>query len=525
MLAFPGDITRARSLVDRADDCLELLIMRRTRLGFADGVVGRWSKDHSNQSPLATHAWSEADKTLALTVIDMLDPLLSLIRANRRIQGDLQLYAVQHAVYCSHVADQKGSLEQFAAWLVKHVPIPLIVGELCLREIVECPTNLSSRLRTEHPGDFQARFLAAVVDRELLDRASNAFDAFVQLSREATTDDEKESVCLGLFETTGKCPPEKIAQAIEVVTNLRPDDSRLIGLLHVFQHVAAGDLERAGEQLECVRDETDGVWWQAHAQLAERTGDEDAAQAAWGKASELLPHRDVIRCSVQASIDRRKFKSAVRGLEKLLATSPDSEQDLKAMAWTLVRLGDHAQAVEYLERLVRIDAENDEHRIWLAQSLARSARISPAIKALQPVVDSAEPPIDAILLQSELLESDNRAGEGFSLLDTVAADHWDDPRFLLVYMNRAHRAEEDRLAHEAFERLVELRGEGKVPSDLMQATTLEQLLEHGREYQNRRETLQAEVVGGRMPWLFVEDVLGNPPTWAWMLHTQKLKWV
>lgn len=523
--AVSGDLTRARSLVDRADEYPELRVMRRTRLAFAEGVVERWRLRCDKGSLLATQSWTATDIDLAITVIDLLDPLLSLVRANRRIQGDLQLSAVQHAVCCAHVAGQKEDLKRFAARLIQHTPIPLMVAELSLQRLVECPSNLPTRLRVEHSGDFQARFLAAVADRELLGHSSEAFDAFVQLSKEAATDDEKESVCVGLFVAAGDCLPEKIAQAIEVVTDLRPDDTRLIGLLHVFEHVANNQLDKAEEQLTLVRDETDAVWWQAHARLAEMKGYEDVAQAAWEKASELLPHHNVIRRSVQASMDRRKFESAIRSLKKLLLDSPNSEQDLKALAHAFFQLGDYAQAVEPLQQLVSIDSANADYRIWLAQSLARSARVSPAIEVLRPVLDWEEPPIDVILLQSELLESDNRPTEGLRLLDAVAADHWDDPRFLLAYMGRAHRAEEEPLAHEAYERLVELRGEGKVPSELMQPTTLEQLLEHGREFQNRRETLQAEVVGGRIPWLFVEDVLGNPPTWAWMLHTQELKWV
>src|SRR5262249_6483209 len=58
----------------------------------------------------------------------------------------------------------------------------------------------------------------------------------------------------------------------------------------------------------------------------------------------------------------------------------------------------------------------------------------------------------------------------------------------------------------------------------MQEGTLEQLLEMGKEFRRQRETLQEEVIGGRMPWLFVEDILKNPPMWAWTLHTQPLQW-
>ncbi len=178
-----------------------------------------------------------------------------------------------------------------------------------------------------------------------------------------------------------------------------------------------------------------------------------------------------------------------------------------------------------MARLVEADPSSNEYRIRLAQCLARLAKIPDAIKLLEPVFQEEEPPIEAFFLQSELLGADNRSGDAFLLLDSIAGDHWDDPRFLLLYMRHGHASGNDQLAHEAFGRLLELRKEGKVPSELMQEGTLEQLLEYGKEYHKRREALQEGVVKGQVPWLFVEAILRHPAVWAWELHTQELKWL
>lgn len=522
--AVCGDFTKARLLVDRADGSPALLVTRRTRVAFAEGVSDWLRERRDADSLLATHNWEEDEVSLAHSVIDMLDPVISLVKANRAIDGPLQLNAVIYSVYFAHISGDDDSISRYTSWLIRHIPVPLLVAELCLRGIAECPDNLAGRLRVEHPGDFQAQFLAAVVDRELFGRANEAFDALVALSSVATTEEERESVCVGLFETVGNCRSHKIDKAIQVVSEVRPHDSRLLAHLQVFKYIKSGDLKSARQHLEGARDEADGVWWQAHAQIAERMGDEAAAEFAWGKASELLPHRDIIRRSVQVLLNRKKFENAVVALKKLLATSRANVDDLQALSFALIELGDYAQAVDYLRQLVEIDSNNAGYRIALAQCLARSAEISIAIDVLQPLCELEEAPQDAILLQSDLLESDGKPQDGFRLLESIAADHWDEPRFLLTYMHRAHAAGEDRLAHKAFLRLVELKGAGKVPTEMMQEGTLEQLLQHAEDYRSRRDTLQEAVIGGRMPWLFAEDVLGNPPSWAWVLHTQPLKW-
>lgn len=525
VFGYLGDVARANALMTAADASTDSLLSRRTRLGFAEGIVDNWQDRSSAESLLANRSWSDADSALAETALDALDPLLSKVRADRAIKGELERSAELHALFCAHVLNNQALVRRHANWLLNYRPVPLIVAEVCLRRMADCPENLPNRLRLEHPGDFQAGFLAAAVERELLDRPEAAFDSLALLAREAEADEQKDSVCNALFETCGRCQPDNIDRALSIIRELRPNDSTMVAVLLSAKHMAHQEHKEARLQLDAVRDESSAVWWQVHAQLCEREGNEDEAQAAWERASGLLPHPEVLRRSVRASLDRRRFESAVRGLKSLLATTPDSKQELSAIVAALVSLGDFPQAADYLARLVELEPSEYRHRVALAQCLARCARLEEAISVLQPVCATAGVPLEALLLQSELLEAAGRTSDGFRLLDAIAGDHWDDPHFLMTYVKRGYAASEDKLAHEAFARLLQLRQGGRVSSDLLQEGTLEELLEYGRQYQQQRESLQSRVIDGRMPWLLAEEVLGNPPLWAWMLHTQKLAWL
>jgi len=526
LFASLGQFQQARSIVDHFDNPSNPAQMRLVHLGFAEGVIQYWRKQYPEQSLLEPKDWADSDVELAQTTIEVLDPLLALVRANQRIDGEYELGAVTYAAYCAHVSKDARLLSQCIRWLVTHVPLPLVVAELCFRGMVEHePDNLPNRLRFEHAGDFQAAFLAALIERELLGRAEDALDALLQLSEVAVSDADKLSVCIALFETCGKCDLTRIERTAQTVKRLRPADTRLQGLVETVKHLVENKLADAQHDLDAIRDDKDGVWWQAYAQLCEKRGDNDAAQEAWGKASELLPHPDVLRRSVKASLDRKKYANAVEGLVKLLQKDPRNTLHLNTVAWTLVQMGKYPDAKAYFERLVDVDPSNIEYRIRFAHCLARLSKVSEAIKVLDPVCHAEDPPLHAMLLQSELLAADNRPGDAFRLLDAIAADHWDNPRFLLIYMRHGHAGGHDELAHKAFGRLVELRHEGKVPPELMQEETLEQLLEYGKEYNAQREMLQHGVVSCRMPWLFVDAILGHPAVWAWELHTQELKWL
>ena len=287
----------------------------------------------------------------------------------------------------------------------------------------------------------------------------------------------------------------------------------------------ANDLPGAEAKLLALRNEDDPSWWQTYATLCDKKGEYDAARDAWEKASELLPHPDLQRRAIQASLDRRKFESAVRGLTRLVEVGDATDKDRDVLARLLAQLGRYPEAAQQLEVLVSANPENVEWRMALAQCHSHCARVQDGIDVMEKVFDAEDPPLDAFFLQSQLLAAASKPKEAFALLKSAAGDFWDEPRFLLAFMSYGHAAGDDEQAHEAFVRLLTLRQAGKVPPELLQEKSLEQLIALGTEVRSQREALQNEVVNGQKPWLFVEDDLGNPPVWAWTLHTQPMKWL
>jgi len=527
IFAALGKIDQSLSCVQRSNE-FSISAMRGTHFGFAEGIVSLLQGRIGDDSLLAPRTWPTEDRKLAKLALDKLEPLIATVESQRgNFSTDLDLYAVQFGITFAHLIGDEGSARKLSRRLIRHRPIPLVAVELALRGSLDHDEYLPfpSRLRLEHPGKFQPALMAALVERELLDRTLDSFDAAIALESQAVTEKQKEALSWFLFETSGRCPPERIDDAIKVVARLRPTDDRLLRMMHVSQLTWSGNLEETSRELQSLRDENDPVWWQAYAQLLERQENNVGAAEAWLKAAELLPHPDVLRRSVAAMFDRRRYRSAIRNLEKLVELDPNSQADLRNLARVHYQLGEYSDAVPPLRRLVELDPTSVEHRMGLATCLARVAQLHDATEVLRPACARDGAPYDAIMLQSQLLESDGQASEAFGLLNRILSEHWDDPQFLVVYVHRGHTAGEDREAHRAFARLLELRGQGLVPRELMQAASLEQLLEHGKEYQARRETLQNAVVAGRMPWLFAEEVLRNPPVVAWALHTQELNWL
>ncbi len=525
VFAYQRDLTNAKRCIDAADESSDATVVRRARVALAEGIVDRLRDTYAKESLLSKTEWTPAEKDTARYTLTALDPILSLVRANRSMQTSLEVAAVTYAIYVAHINNIKDAVDKCGKLLLNHTPIPLLVAELCLRSIMKCPDSIPTRLRRDHPSDFQAAYLAALLERDLFDRHRDAFAALVALSEKATSESEKDAAALALFETAGRCGSIELKRTAEILRLLQPQNTLWIGVLESAQFLAGDDLTSSRRRLEEVREEKDAVWWQAHAQLCEREKRDDEAQLAWEKASELLPHPDVMRRCVQASLARKRYGSAVRSLLALLAKKPDSGPELNNLAWAYMQLGDFAQATPHLQRLVRLFPGHAEHRLALAHCLTNTAHIGEAIDVLKPLCEVAAPRLNVILYQSQLLQAASRVSEAFRLLESVASNHWDEPRFVVEYMHASHAAGQDALASKAFARLVDLRQQGQVPKELMQEGTLEQLLERGRAFQSRRELLHGKIVNGQMPWLFAEEVLNNAPVWAWTLHTQELAWL
>lgn len=161
-----------------------------------------------------------------------------------------------------------------------------------------------------------------------------------------------------------------VQQTIALIAKLQAPNSPLIGLLDAMLLLHANDLPGAEAKLLALRNEDDPSWWQTYATLCDKKGEYDAARDAWEKASELLPHPDLQRRAIQASLDRRKFESAVRGLTRLVEVGDATDKDRDVLARLLAQLGRYPEAAQQLEVLVSANPENVEWRMALCSVTA-----------------------------------------------------------------------------------------------------------------------------------------------------------
>ena len=55
--------------------------------------------------------------------------------------------------------------------------------------------------------------------------------------------------------------------------------------------------------------------------------------------------------------------------------------------------------------------------------------------------------------------------------------------------------------------------------------SIPEVVEHMKEFRERRATVLHNVRLGRMPWLLADTGLGNGSYWSWVLRTQPVGWM
>jgi tetratricopeptide (TPR) repeat protein/DNA-binding response OmpR family regulator len=118
-----------------------------------------------------------------------------------------------------------------------------------------------------------------------------------------------------------------------------------------------------------------------------RTGEIDAAKAAWLKASGVLAEDDALVRAMNGrdlteaknAIKKRDFARAERFFRRVLAFVPDQVEANLGLATALLRLGDAKPASHWAERATQLDPKDPEARVALGDAMSKLGQQDAAI--------------------------------------------------------------------------------------------------------------------------------------------------
>ena len=522
-----GESQSAAKLIDFAStNCDENWVVERSRIAAAESVFENILGESRYSPSLRTQGLSSNQRQMLEFVNEVLEPIVARVRATGRMKDAIDRIAVEYAVSSFDLLGMHTKSASLVNPMSLSRPVPLVVAQLVLRRVCDPISGLSARLRTEHPLDFSAQILAALLDRDCYDRSKMALSNLIELQSLAEEAGEEAvmQLCQAIFETA--CSMDVVA-----IAKSRPIVNKCLGLPNeynlYFDSISLlmnGNPLDAKTLLEQNKQESASVWWQILAKCNEALQDFTNASICWQNATDLMPHPDLLMRFAGLSIQQKRFETALTTLEKAAAQSPDDARLIEQIASTQLRLRKFGDAADSFEKLRLIEPTVMRHSVNLAQCQARIGNVPKALETIRSI-DMPLPDLNIIGLKVELLNSLDQPKDSFAELEKVKTSFWHNVSFLLLYLDTAYRAGMDDAAGEALRHMMQMQKNGVLAETVLHEMTLDDVKQMGVDRFQQKHGLLLDIVKCRLPWLVADSLLNFVPLQAWHHRTQPLLWV
>ena len=194
-LVWNDELESARQLLAWSKSLEDRTTRRRCLLMFAAARYEKAFSEREAGQPILPGDLAPQEYQALQEAVEALQPILFVVAGNERIDNELESRAVQLALHINSLLGEHKQCQQLAKLLATRTPVPLALAQFALQHLITASEDLPAQLRTEHPGSFKAKLLAAMVEAEQPERFTDAFRSAKQLVPYATSDYDKELLC------------------------------------------------------------------------------------------------------------------------------------------------------------------------------------------------------------------------------------------------------------------------------------------------------------------------------------------
>ena len=515
----------AKHIIDWSEKQTDSGLRKRCILRYAESRYFNAFVDRPADSSIFPGELTDMESEEIRDVIATLEPIVMVVTGNRRVESELESRALQLAIRSNTVLCKLDAANKLMQLLMLRTPVPLAIAEFVLGEWVPLPIELPAKLRADHPGCLEATVYAAMLDGQFNNKAKEAFDILAEKSETVIASDQKELLATALCELAQLCGTEEMTRTGTLIQALVGDDHKITFRHNVTELFKGKAYEDACRLLEQRRDENDVVWLQMYAQYFAAVGDDKAALEYYNKASQLIPHPHLLEIVAQLGLKQGRFRASVEALEKRLLVSPNDVTDRRNLAIAYTKMRDYDQACIHFSKLQELGAATPDNLLDHAGCLVYCGKRDKALTIFNQLDALDEPVLAGVINKAHLLKSMDKSKDAFCYLESRQQLYWDQPEFVVTYLDIAMVADEDSKAHLAFQHLWELQDTGRTEHQYLVPKTLDDFKEYVEDYKQRRDMGCQKILQGHLPWVFVDSALRHVPYWGWRLRTQELPWV
>lgn len=497
---------------------------------LADALFVRSLAGQGKGKNIQPHDLSEEERISIRAILETLQPVLDPIVAAGQIDSGLSESAVKIAFSINHLLGKREDAIKLAQLMYTRRPIPLDVARSVISGYIDPPLDLPERLRKEHPGDLEANILAAVVQSSSMGQHEEAFARAKELISLADTDKKKEELFTLFEQLWQELEGDAASDCERIAEALASHNPKLRVLFKAARALRAKDPDAAIRALDEEKAEDNIYWLQLRGNALIQKRKLGDAVGFLLIAAKMTCEPTLLHKTADLALQAEKTDIAAWCYERLVELQPNNLAARANLASIYTfDLHDIGKAADQFRALHEAEPENAAHTVNLAICLAQLYRPQESLALYDEACGQDKPVIRAVLGRAELYLSLGDADAALASLQSFRQTFWNNPNFLLAFMNTAYAAGNEEAAHEAFKVLDNLRETGGVEAKAFRMVSADEGLEilktSIKRAQQQRERLHSEMLKGQMPWVWTEQVSGNAIYWGWRSRTQEMAWI
>lgn len=529
----------------------------RNKIELAKSVI-KWAKQHSNKLYIwrlciyeyAKAQWrmiwgddlegiivlpgiiAQKKKDSINEIIEVMQPVLLHIEGDGCVSNEIEAKILFIAINSFWLLGNIEKVRKLASYLETKQPASIELANLAMLGLIEkgsLASNFPERLKNENPDSFKAKMLSHLLKAEIFGQSKEAFESLKALALETKKEEEKLRYCQGLFHVAQLLGNSEIEECIKLSAELLGLESNFYKLANAEYLLNSGKISDAEEIVNDCKDENDPQWLQIYAFIEAKKGNYEEAINYYEKVSKLMVSPDVF--ATLGKLATKAFEKDNKYIDKVITTynsllnlQPDNLSARHNLAFALARSGKFQEAKEHFKYL----SEHSPDIIYkqnYGYCLMNVGDPERALEVYDGICKVEDVPVEAVIVKTELLKQVKDPFIAFDFLQQYRKDFWNMPSYLLCYMEVSTQANQDGLMHEALLQLRELQKQGKASPDVLQEKTLDYLIEHSKQWNERTRQIHNFCLKGKMPWTMADEMLNHSLYTGWLIRTQRLEWV
>jgi tetratricopeptide (TPR) repeat protein len=497
---------------------------------FAEGVLTRWTKIESKNTDLEPDQIKAEDRVRFLLAVETLSPALDLVRIADMPSNALDVAALQASWSLSYLLQQRDAAAESLRLMAKWTPVPVDVARGVMQGFIKAPPDLPERLRHDHPGELTANLLASLIESYSFGRHQDAYNNAKSLIPLADTDRKKEEL-FGAMQIIWHYLNGPNVESFESLAIPLIEHNRMLRtLFDATVELRHRNPDVAIRILDGHKDDKDIRWLQIRANACLQKKDNVGAVSYLLLAAKINFNPELVFKIGTLAGEAKQFDVAVSCFEQVLEILPDNVPARNNLAhiYMFVLRDLEKSAIQFRE-LHRLKPADLTYTFNLATCLAQLFLPNESLSLFDEVCRCESPPLQAVIGRAQLRHALGDPETAFENLDAFRKIFWKEQSFVIAYINIAYAAGREEAAREALLALNDMQKAGSGKPEVFKAFQKEEGLElfkqSFKQSQERDSHLHREMICGRMPWVWVEQVSNSALYYGWISRTQELQWI